>query len=149
MISFQNIQCYRAPKTQEESNMMRRRQKRTVPPKRAALALAVSLSSAGDVGGHGSDGVAAPREVEEHDEALALTPGHARTIEGGSRGGRQLNHKDVRAADEGEEGSFRLRLYWEDGYFWQEYPDEMWWCMGEFFRGSDLIRAGEVICDMR
>ena len=30
--------------------------------------------------------------------------------------------------------SFRLRLYWEEGYFWQEDSDEMWWCMGEFFR---------------
>ena len=29
--------------------------------------------------------------------------------------------------------SFRLRLYWEEGYFWQDDSDEMWWCMGEFF----------------
>jgi hypothetical protein len=25
--------------------------------------------------------------------------------------------------------SFRLRLYWEKGYFWQETNDEFWWCM--------------------
>ncbi|KAL3794404.1 hypothetical protein HJC23_012941 [Cyclotella cryptica] len=27
------------------------------------------------------------------------------------------------------EGSFRLKLYWEEGYFWQEKTDERWWCM--------------------
>ncbi len=137
------------PYHKKKTNMMHRRQKSTVPSKRAALALAVSLSSAGGVGGHRSDGVAAPREVGEHDEALAPTSGHARTIEGGSRGGRKLNHNDVRAADGGDEESFRLRLYWEKGYFWQESTDEMWWCMGEFLSGGDLISAREVICDMR
>ena len=129
------------------TNTMRRGQKRTVPPKRAALALVVSLSSAGGVGGHRSDGVASPREVGEHDEALTPTPGHARTIEGGSRGMRKLNHDDVRAAADGEDAaaSFRLRLYWEKGYLWQDTPDEMWWCMGEFLSAGDLIRARGVI----
>ena len=129
------------------TNTMRRGQNWTVPPKRAALALAISLSSAGDVGGHRSDGVAAPREVGEHDEALTPTPGHARTIEEGSRGVRKLNHDDVRATADGEDAaaSFRLRLYWEEGYLWQDYPDEMWWCMGEFLSDGDLIRAREVM----
>jgi hypothetical protein len=125
---------------------MRHRQKRTVPPKRAMLALAVSISRAGDVRGHQSDGVAAP-EVQENDEA-APTLGRVQTIEGGSRGGRQLNHNDVRTTDGENEGSFRLRLYWEDGYFWQDYPDEMWWCMGEFLSGGDLIRARETTYDV-
>lgn len=25
--------------------------------------------------------------------------------------------------------SFRLKLYWEEGYFWQEKTEERWWCM--------------------
>jgi len=24
---------------------------------------------------------------------------------------------------------FRLKLYWEDGYYWQERTEEKWWCM--------------------
>ena len=27
------------------------------------------------------------------------------------------------------ENGFRLKLYWEDGYYWQERTDERWWCM--------------------
>lgn len=27
------------------------------------------------------------------------------------------------------EVGFRLRLYWEEGYFWQERSTETWWCM--------------------
>ena len=129
------------------TNTMRRGQKRTVPPKRAALALVVSLSSAGGVGGHQSDGVAVPREVGEHAEALTSTLGHAQTIEGGSRGMRKLNHDDARAAANGEDAaaSFCLRLYWEKGYLSQDTPDEMWWCMGEFLSADDLIRERKVI----
>ena len=25
--------------------------------------------------------------------------------------------------------SFSLRIYWEEGYMWQESPEEMWWCL--------------------
>ena len=28
------------------------------------------------------------------------------------------------------EVGFRLKLYWETGYYWQERTDETWWCMG-------------------
>jgi hypothetical protein len=28
-----------------------------------------------------------------------------------------------------EVDAFRIRLYWERGYFWQETNDEFWWCM--------------------
>ena len=28
-----------------------------------------------------------------------------------------------------DENGFRLRLYWEHGYYWQEKTDERWWCM--------------------
>ena len=124
---------------------------RMAPAKRGAvLALAVSLSSAGDVvGGHQRrDGDGTPSEPGEYDDA----PGQrVKTIDEGLRGGRQLSHRkkngnrnrnrnrnrnndvEVRTADGGgDEESFRLRLYWEDGYFWQEDKDEMWWCMGEY-----------------
>ena len=65
---------------------------------------------------------------------------------------RKLNHDDVRAAADGEDAaaSFRLRLYWEKGYLWQDTPDEMWWCMGEFLSAGDLIRArGGIYATMR
>jgi hypothetical protein len=40
-----------------------------------------------------------------------------------------------------EPDSSRLRLYWEEGYFWQEDKDEMWWCMGEFrLRALSFLR---------
>ncbi|KAL7523702.1 hypothetical protein ACHAXR_000294, partial [Thalassiosira sp. AJA248-18] len=28
-----------------------------------------------------------------------------------------------------KEVGFRLKLYWEEGYFWQERTEEKWWCM--------------------
>lgn len=27
------------------------------------------------------------------------------------------------------ENGFRLKMYWEEGYYWQENPNERWWCM--------------------
>ena len=41
--------------------------------------------------------------------------------------------------------SVRLRLYWEQGYFWQEDKDEMWWCMGEFISAVSLSIELSVI----
>ena len=66
-----------------------------------------------------------------------------RVVEGGKvgrglRSGRALNHAKSRSSDEDSKArssdgdSFRLRLYWEEGYFWQECKEEMWWCMREF-----------------
>jgi len=28
-----------------------------------------------------------------------------------------------------ESAGFRLKMYWEEGYFWQERTEERWWCM--------------------
>ena len=116
--------------------MMRLKQTRAGPSKRAMLALTVSLSKYGDVGGHRQDiGVATPEGLEEEysEEDTSTPPGQAFTsdlVGGLRRSERALNHKNVRTIDE-DGGSFRLRLYWEDGYFWQEYKEEMWWCMRE------------------
>ena len=35
------------------------------------------------------------------------------------------NHSILRAKEVG----VRLKLYWEEGYFWQERYEEKWWCM--------------------
>ena len=32
-------------------------------------------------------------------------------------------------AKRSKENGFRLKMYWEDGYYWQERTDERWWCM--------------------
>ena len=118
--------------------MLRQQKTRMVPAKRGAvLALAVSLSSASDVvGGHQQrDGDGTPSEPGEYDDAPGL---RVKTIDehrkkNGNRNRNRNNDVEVRTADGGgDEESFRLRLYWEDGYFWQEDKDEMWWCMGEY-----------------
>jgi len=28
-----------------------------------------------------------------------------------------------------DDAGFRLKLYWRDGYYWQESRKETWWCM--------------------
>lgn len=33
------------------------------------------------------------------------------------------------------EGAFRLRLYWEKGYVWQESTRERWWCATTHYKG--------------
>ena len=77
--------------------MLRQQKTRMAPAKRGAvLALAVSLSSAGDVvGGHQHlDGDGAAWEPEEYDDEAASTPGQrVKTIDEGLRGGRQLSHR--------------------------------------------------------
>jgi len=38
-----------------------------------------------------------------------------------------------------EQPQFRLRLYWEEGYVWQEDPDEQFFCMSHGWgQGNDL-----------
>jgi hypothetical protein len=145
--------------------MLRQQKMRMVPAKCGAVfALAVSLSSAGDVvgGPQRRDGDVVASEPEEYDEEAASTPGQqVKTIDEGLRGRRQLSDKknrnrnksrnryndvDVRTADGGgNEESFRLRLYWEDGYFWQESKDEMWWCMGEYLNVAPTFVPCEVV----
>ena len=39
--------------------------------------------------------------------------------------GAFTSHSILRTVEVG----FRLKLYWEDGYFWQEKTNEKWWCM--------------------
>ena len=34
------------------------------------------------------------------------------------------------ASESSNEVGFRLKLYWEEGYYWQERTKETWWCMG-------------------
>lgn len=40
-----------------------------------------------------------------------------------------------------ENAGFRLKLYWEEGYFWQERTEERWWCM------QCVDKLGNFICE--
>ena len=159
--------------------MHRQLQKRSVPMKRTVLALTASLSIATEVvGGHQQrDDAAATFNPEEYEDEVTSTP-ERRVLRSSERkldhrrnrnrnrnrnGNRDIDAeaqatKDNRNVDadvqtntdgDGGKGSVRLRLYWEQGYFWQEDKDEMWWCMGEFY-GRCLSRDNAIsIHDIR
>ena len=115
--------------------MMRIRRTRSGPTKRAMLALTASLSGRVDVLGQRQDDIGVVTkpeyyEMEDTNESQKESVVEGGEVGGGLRSGRALNHASVRTSDDGD--SFRLRLYWEEGYFWQEYKEEMWWCMREF-----------------
>ncbi|KAL7466768.1 hypothetical protein ACHAXS_007054 [Conticribra weissflogii] len=40
-----------------------------------------------------------------------------------------------------ESAGFRLKLYWEEGYFWQERTEERWWCM------QCVDKLGNFVCE--
>ena len=135
---------------------MRIRRTRSGPTKRAMLALTASLSGRVDVVARRGDDIGDVAKPEYKDvEDTTETP-KGRVLDdvgeagGGLRrsGGRDLNHASVRTSDvdsfDGD--SFRLRLHWEEGYFWQEYKEEMWWCMREFFFFLVFIRVRPVGC---
>jgi hypothetical protein len=141
--------------------MRRQPQKRSVPTRRAVLALTASLSVVPDVdGGHQQrNGAAATIDPEVFlDEATSTQE------QLGLRSKRELNHRRNRNRNRNRNqnrnndaevqtttgggvggGSIRLRLYWEQGYFWQEDKDEMWWCMGESFSVDFLISEAAII----
>lgn len=42
---------------------------------------------------------------------------------------RRMNLFDSDNNQGGNNGGFRLKLYWRDGYYWQESSKETFWCM--------------------
>jgi len=62
------------------------------------------------------------------------------TVPGCIMAGMDITDRDFCAPlpeDQWVPGSFRLKLYWEEGYMWQESPLESFWCVTRSYEGVD------------